>query len=122
MRSAGRRSRSQPAGEVSNQRAPKARQRVVRGECEARRPWKSALEFRALIEANALALVTVSLICSFVLFAQLPRDQWGAMLVTVPHADGKWIIAGQKNKVTSARRSTTARFGFSRFNGFSVNR
>ncbi len=43
----------------------------------------------------------VTLIFSSPLFAQqLSRDQWGAMLVTVSRADGKWIIAGQKNKVT----------------------
>ena len=66
---------------------------------------------------------TVTLIFSSPLFAQqLPREQWGAPAVKVSHADGKWIIAGQKNKATSARRSTTARFGFSRFKGFSVNR
>src|SRR3989442_5554729 len=135
MRTAERRSRSQPLGEISNQRAPQARQKVARGECEARCPWKldpecprseSARRFlafhkrlssvslspfqgsllcafyllRRLLEANALAVVTVSLICSSVLFAQLSREQWGAMPVTVSNANGKWIIAGRKNKVT----------------------
>src|SRR5881394_2177209 len=31
---------------------------------------------------------------------QLPREQWGAPLVTVSHADGKWVMAGKKHKVT----------------------
>ena len=31
---------------------------------------------------------------------QLPRDQWGAMPVTVSHAAGRWIIKGNKNTVT----------------------
>lgn len=31
---------------------------------------------------------------------QLPRDQWGAPLVDVSHTNGKWIIAGKKNKFT----------------------
>src|SRR5215813_7775077 len=39
--------------------------------------------------------------CYMPLFAQrLPREQWGAPAVDVSHADGKWIITGQKNKVT----------------------
>src|SRR5881227_980669 len=28
------------------------------------------------------------------------RSEWGAPLVAVTHADGKWTIAGEKNKVT----------------------
>ena len=31
---------------------------------------------------------------------QLTRDQWGAMPVKVSHEGGKWIIAGQKNRLT----------------------
>src|SRR5262245_65483166 len=31
---------------------------------------------------------------------QLPREQWGAPAVNVSRAEGKWIIAGKKNKVT----------------------
>jgi len=31
---------------------------------------------------------------------QLPRDQWGAMAVTVSHAVDKWVIKGNKNIVT----------------------
>jgi hypothetical protein len=30
----------------------------------------------------------------------LPRQQWGAPLVTVSHANGNWLIAGQRNSVT----------------------
>src|SRR5688500_3875642 len=43
------------------------------------------------------------LILAFALLApaqQLPREQWGAPLVTVSQANGKWVIAGKKNKVT----------------------
>src|SRR5258706_339535 len=39
------------------------------------------------------------LCCPVVLAETLPREQWGAPLVTVSHADGKWTIAGQKQKV-----------------------
>src|SRR5258708_39543581 len=28
------------------------------------------------------------------------RDQWGAVPVSVSHTNGKWIIAGTKNKMT----------------------
>src|SRR5262245_39688532 len=31
---------------------------------------------------------------------QLPREQWGPPLVSVTHENGKWTIAGRKNKVT----------------------
>jgi Family of unknown function (DUF5696) len=31
---------------------------------------------------------------------QLSREQWGAMLTTVSHSGGKWIIAGKTNRVT----------------------
>ncbi len=31
---------------------------------------------------------------------RLPREQWGASLVTVSHASGKWAIEGHKNQVT----------------------
>ncbi|MBN1361812.1 MAG: hypothetical protein JW993_14545 [Sedimentisphaerales bacterium] len=47
--------------------------------------------------------VKVALICCSSLLAQeqpLPRGQWGAPLVSVSHADGKWLIAGRKNQVT----------------------
>lgn len=44
--------------------------------------------------------VTTTLILSAPLLAQqLPREQWGAMPVSVSHGGGKWIIAGQKNRV-----------------------
>jgi len=39
--------------------------------------------------------------CHMLTFAQqLPREQWGAPAVNVSRAEGKWIIAGRKNKVT----------------------
>lgn len=39
--------------------------------------------------------------CSSTLLCQkLPRDQWGAPAVKVSNTDGKWIIAGKKQKVT----------------------
>ena len=31
---------------------------------------------------------------------QVPRDQWGGMLVSVSQYDGNWIIAGKQHKVT----------------------
>ena len=43
----------------------------------------------------------VLMIFPLLLFAQqLPREQWGAPNVKVSHEGGKWIIAGQKNRVT----------------------
>ena len=48
-----------------------------------------------------VACAVVILIHSSPLLAQqLPREQWGAPNVKVSHADGKWIIAGLKNKAT----------------------
>lgn len=47
-----------------------------------------------------LLLITLIAGTSFLYAQQLPRDQWGAPMVTVTHTDGKWIIAGKKNKVT----------------------
>src|SRR5262249_14363422 len=39
--------------------------------------------------------------CYMPLFAQqIPREQWGAPAVNVSRAEGKWIIAGAKHKVT----------------------
>ena len=39
--------------------------------------------------------------CHALSFAQrLPREEWGAPAVNVSRAEGKWIIAGKKNKVT----------------------
>ena len=47
-----------------------------------------------------VAFVAVTFIFSSLLLAQqLPREQWGAPVVSVSHADGKWTIAGKKNKV-----------------------
>jgi hypothetical protein len=38
--------------------------------------------------------------CHALSFAQkLPREEWGAPMVNVSRAEGKWIIAGKKNKV-----------------------
>ena len=49
-----------------------------------------------LLSAIAITLGMYSILHA----QQLPREQWGAPNVKVSHADGKWIIAGQKNKVT----------------------
>ena len=49
-----------------------------------------------LLSAIAITLV----MCSMLHAQQLQRDQWGAPNVKVSHADGKWIIGGQENKVT----------------------
>src|SRR6266850_5618582 len=49
-----------------------------------------------LVSALALTLLLFSALHS----EQLPRDQWGAPNVKVTHSDGKWIIAGQRNRVT----------------------
>ncbi len=46
------------------------------------------------------AVVAALLLFSIPQAQQLPRDQWGAMPVTVSHVGGKWIIAGQKNRLT----------------------
>src|ERR1041384_5442873 len=52
-------------------------------------------QFRLIICAVAVLLF------SPLLFAQqLPREQWGAPAVAVSQANGKWTIAGKKNKVT----------------------
>src|SRR6267142_2054313 len=46
------------------------------------------------------ALVVALLLFSLSQGQSLPRDQWGAPNVRVSHSEGKWIIAGQKNRVT----------------------
>jgi len=46
------------------------------------------------------ALVVTLLLFSGLQAQQLTRDQWGAMPVKVSHEGGKWIIAGQKNRLT----------------------
>ncbi len=43
--------------------------------------------------------VLVLLVCLCLWPQQLPREQWGAPLVTVSHVGGKWVIAGKKNRV-----------------------
>ena len=56
---------------------------------------------RSFRVAPALAIAIVIAALSPPLRAQqLPREQWGAMPVTVSHARGKWVIAGQKQKIT----------------------
>src|SRR5262245_8564894 len=46
-----------------------------------------------------IAFFTVA--CHAISFAQrLPREEWGAPAVVVSRAEGKWIIAGRKNKGT----------------------
>src|SRR5260370_40740198 len=49
----------------------------------------------------ALSAIVLPLPLSVSIYAQkLTREQWGGMAVTVSHANGKWVIAGKKNKVT----------------------
>jgi len=51
-----------------------------------------------------LAVIAFACLLSSALVAEelprLPREQWGAPLVTVSHASGKWVIQGRKNQVT----------------------
>ncbi len=54
------------------------------------------LKSSKLLSVIAIAFV----ICAVQHAQQLPREQWGAMPVTVSHEAGKWIIAGQKNRLT----------------------
>src|SRR6185312_3266807 len=50
---------------------------------------------------QSLPLRIAVLFISTPLLAQtLPRAEWGAPQVAVSHANGKWLIAGQKNKVS----------------------
>jgi Family of unknown function (DUF5696) len=45
-------------------------------------------------------IVFIAVVYHTLLFAQqLPREQWGAPLINVSRADGKWIIAGKRNRV-----------------------
>ena len=46
-----------------------------------------------------------ALLCSTVSAQQLPRDQWGAMPVSVSHNAGKWVIKGKHNQVTLTESS-----------------
>jgi hypothetical protein len=45
----------------------------------------------------ALSIIVFS---PLALAQQLPREQWGAPLVSVSRAGGKWIIAGKQHRVT----------------------
>src|SRR5215510_9226530 len=50
---------------------------------------------------NFRALLILGVLVSSLGHAQtLRREQWGAPLVDVKHANGEWIIAGKKNRVT----------------------
>ncbi|HLR04750.1 MAG TPA: DUF5696 domain-containing protein [Pyrinomonadaceae bacterium] len=54
---------------------------------------------------SIISLITFTIGFGFLFSAsphaqRLPRDQWGAVPVSVSHTNGKWIIAGTKNKVT----------------------
>src|ERR1051326_6520908 len=54
-----------------------------------------------MLRHRLIACATALLVFPSLLFAQqLPREQWGAPAVTVSQENGKWIIAGKKNKVT----------------------
>jgi hypothetical protein len=54
---------------------------------------------------SLLRLIICAAIFTFACYAMslaqpLPREQWGAPAVNVSHTGGKWIITGNKNKVT----------------------
>src|SRR5690349_5000722 len=54
---------------------------------------------------NQIFRLALCFSCSISVFAQpseqtLPREEWGAPLVNVSHAYGKWIIAGRKQTVS----------------------
>jgi len=50
-----------------------------------------------------LIVFSLAVFLSSAVFAEqlppVPREQWGAPVVTVSHEEGKWIVAGKKNKV-----------------------
>src|SRR5579884_405794 len=52
------------------------------------------------MQFNPLRIAVALLISTTALGAQtLPRGEWGAPAVSISHANGKWLIAGQTNKV-----------------------
>lgn len=52
------------------------------------------------MQSTPLRVAVSLLFCATPLFAQtLPRAEWGAPLVAISHSNGKWLIAGRKNKV-----------------------
>jgi len=63
---------------------------------------------------SIISLITFTIGFAFLFSAsphaqRLPRDQWGAVPVSVSHTNGKWIIAGAKNKVTVDDAALTIR-------------
>ena len=55
------------------------------------------------------ALLALGILASVIGHAQLlPREQWGAPLVDVSHANGQWVITGKKNRVTLNESSGAA--------------
>jgi len=58
-------------------------------------------QLRSSLSFVSVAAVLVTFLFSSPVDSQkLSREEWGAMPVTVSHRNGKWIIAGKKNKVT----------------------
>ncbi|HXT10242.1 MAG TPA: DUF5696 domain-containing protein [Candidatus Angelobacter sp.] len=52
------------------------------------------------MQSKPLRIAVAFLVSTAPLLAQtLPRAEWGAPLVSISHANGKWLIAGQTNKV-----------------------
>jgi len=52
------------------------------------------------MQSEPLSIALALLLSTTPLFAQtLPRADWGAPPVSISHSNGKWLIAGQKNKV-----------------------
>jgi hypothetical protein len=52
------------------------------------------------MRSKLLRIALAFLVSATPIFAQTPpRAEWGAPPVSISHANGKWIIAGQKNKV-----------------------
>ena len=56
--------------------------------------WKNIRRIQLLTVAIATVILSAPLYAQ-----QLPREQWGAMSVTVTHTGGKWIITGKNSKV-----------------------
>src|SRR5215469_4195564 len=53
------------------------------------------------MQSTPLRVAVSILVCTTPLLAQtLPRAEWGAPAVAISHSNGKWLIAGHKNKVT----------------------
>jgi Family of unknown function (DUF5696) len=65
------------------------------------------IKSKAMIKKISISIHTLffALLCSAVSAQQLPRDQWGALPVSVSHNAGKWVIKGKHNQVTLTEAS-----------------